>query len=151
VLRSNGHRSKLKYLASLACAVSLACVVSASGETPMHSPRLGNRGAEREGNRASPSESSYEPMRGWAFITSHARVLLAIARNPELRVEEIAMEAGITERSVYRIIADLVEGGYLRRSRTGTRNQYEIEPDLPLGDPVMKDHAARDLLALISK
>lgn len=117
----------------------------------MYSPRLGNRGAEREGNRASPSECSYEPMRGWAFITSHARVLLAIARNPELRVEEIAMEAGITERSVYRIIADLVEAGYLRRSRTGTRNQYEVEPDLPLGDPVVEDHAARDLLALISQ
>jgi DNA-binding IclR family transcriptional regulator len=88
-------------------------------------------------------------MKGWAFITSHARVLLAIARNPELRVEEIADEAAVTRRSVYRILADLVEAGYLRRRRAGTRNLYELDPDLPLGDPVVEGRTTSDLLSLV--
>jgi DNA-binding transcriptional ArsR family regulator len=91
------------------------------------------------------------PMRNWAFITSHARVLLAIARNPELRVEEIADEADVTKRSVYRILADLVEAGYLRRRRTGRRNLYELDPDLPLRDPVVEDQTTSDLLSLVSQ
>jgi DNA-binding transcriptional ArsR family regulator len=87
------------------------------------------------------------PTRSWAFITSHARVLLVIARNPELRVERIAEEAGVTERSAYRVIADLVEGGYVRRRRLGTRNVYRLNLHLPLGDPVVEDQPTSDLLA----
>jgi DNA-binding transcriptional ArsR family regulator len=91
------------------------------------------------------------PVRSWAFITSHARVLLTIARNLDLRVEQIARQAGVTERSAYRIIADLVEAGYLRRRRVGRRNLYELDPDLPLGDPVVEDQTTSDLLSLVSQ
>jgi predicted DNA-binding transcriptional regulator YafY len=103
---------------------------------------------------AGPKETNRQewmPTRSWAFITSHARVLLAIAENRELRVEEIADAADVTERSVYRILADLVEAGYLRRGRAGTRNLYELDPDLPLGDPVVEDQTTSDLVSLVSQ
>lgn len=91
----------------------------------------------------------FTPPRQWEFITSHARVLLLLAHDPQLRVEEIAGAANVSNRSVYRILADLTEAGYLRRSRTGARNRYELDQDLPLGDPVLDEQPVRDLLSLI--
>ena len=40
-------------------------------------------------------------LRAWTFITSHAQVLLALARDPEATVAEVARAAQITERSSY--------------------------------------------------
>jgi hypothetical protein len=91
----------------------------------------------------------FTPPRQWEFITSHARVLLLVAHDPQLRVEEIADAANVSNRSVYRILADLGEAGYLRRSRAGVRNRYELNQDLPLGDPVLDEQPVRDLLSLI--
>jgi DNA-binding transcriptional ArsR family regulator len=115
--------------------------------------RRGSWALEANIRLASPATRNpgSRPMRSWAFITSHARVLLAIAQNPELRVDQIAREAGVTERSVYRVIADLVEAGYLRRTRIGTRNLYELDAERPLGDPVVGDRRARDLLSLVGR
>jgi hypothetical protein len=108
-------------------------------------------GAKAEvGERAGRvSAVSFQPMRSWAFITTHTRVLLAVAQDPELRVQEIAEAASVTERSAYRILADLVGGGYLRRTRAGRRNCYEIDLDLPIGDPTVEEQTTRDLLSLI--
>jgi DNA-binding IclR family transcriptional regulator len=88
-------------------------------------------------------------MRSWAFITNHARVLIAVAHDPDRRVGEIAEAARITERSTYRILSDLVEAGYLRRGRVGKRNRYELDRELQLGDPVVEDHTVSDLLSLM--
>jgi DNA-binding IclR family transcriptional regulator len=57
----------------------------------------------------------------WTFLTSHASVLLEVAREPEATVREIAERAGLTERQAHRVLADLVEGGYLQRERVGRR------------------------------
>ncbi len=51
------------------------------------------------------------PPRGWSFLTGHAQVLLAVARDPDLRVREIAEAAGITERYAYRVLRDLQTAG----------------------------------------
>ena len=89
------------------------------------------------------------PWRTWTFITNHAHVLLAVAQDPELRVAEIAAAAGITERSAYRILSDLAQAGYLRRTRVGRHNRYELARDLPLNDALVGDDTVRDLLLLI--
>lgn len=81
------------------------------------------------------------------FIKSHVRVLLALARDPEIRVRQIAEDAGVTGRSAYRLLADLVAAGYVRRSRVGRRNHYELDPDQPLGDPIAGEHTLGDLIA----
>ena len=64
----------------------------------------------------------------WTFLTSHARVLIVIAKNPDLRVRDIAEIADITERSTQRIVADLEAAGYLSHERIGRRNHYRIKP-----------------------
>jgi DNA-binding IclR family transcriptional regulator len=68
------------------------------------------------------------PAGTWAFLTNHAHVLLCIARDPQSRVRDIAAEVGITERAAQRILADLIADGYATRTKTGRRNQYEVNP-----------------------
>jgi DNA-binding MarR family transcriptional regulator len=87
-------------------------------------------------------------LRSWTFITSHAQVLLAAARRPDASVRELADAAQITERSAYRILADLQKAGYVRRRKTGRENRYEVNPTLPLGDALVEDELVRDLLEL---
>ena len=72
----------------------------------------------------------------WTFLSNHAHVLLCIAREPEVRLREVAHRVGITERAVQRIVADLEEGGYLSRSREGRRNRYQVHLDRPLRHPI---------------
>ena len=53
-------------------------------------------------------------MERWNFLTKHARALLCIARDPDVRLRDIALSLGITERRAYAIVADLTTAGYLR-------------------------------------
>ena len=85
----------------------------------------------------------------WTFLSNHAHVLLCIAKEPELRLREMAHRVGITERAVQRIVADLEEGGYLSRSRAGWRNRYAVHPDRPLRHSVESHREVRVLLNLI--
>ncbi|MGW6536464.1 helix-turn-helix transcriptional regulator [Streptomyces sp. NPDC055051] len=88
----------------------------------------------------------------WTFLTNHARVLLAISRNPAVRLREIAQGCGITERTVHNIITDLGEAGYITRGRgsDGRRNHYTIVPGAGFRHPAEAGHEIAGLLALLS-
>jgi DNA-binding IclR family transcriptional regulator len=86
----------------------------------------------------------------WMFLTNHAHVLLAIASEPDLRIRDIAKRIGITERATQRIVADLVEAGYLTSRREGRRNHYSVEPDLPLRHPAEQHHRIGELLDVLA-
>ena len=64
-------------------------------------------------------------------------------------MNEIADASGITERYAYGLLSDLQKAGYVSRGRNGRRNQYELAPDLELGDPVIGRLPLRKVLALI--
>lgn len=85
----------------------------------------------------------------WTFLSNHGHVLLCLAANPDQPLRAVADRVGITERAVQRIVADLEQGGYLRRVREGRRNRYEMNPDLPLRHPVEAHRKVADLLALV--
>jgi DNA-binding MarR family transcriptional regulator len=87
----------------------------------------------------------------WTFLTNHAHVLLAIARDPEARLRDIADVVGITERAAFRIVADLAEAGYVTKTKRGRRNVYEVNGDLPLRHPLEQQNAVRSLLGLIAE
>ncbi|CAL9342788.1 hypothetical protein SUDANB6_00304 [Streptomyces sp. enrichment culture] len=76
-----------------------------------------------------------EPHTGWTFLTNHARVLAAIAEDPNSRIRDIAAHCRLTERAVQKIISDLEQGGYLSHTRQGRSNTYRIEPGVPLRHP----------------
>lgn len=85
----------------------------------------------------------------WTFLTNHAHVLLLIARDPEIRLRDVAEQVGITERAVQRIIADLEAGRYIERERWGRRNRYHVDPKLPLRHPVEAHRTVGALMGLI--
>ncbi|MFF0476419.1 MarR family transcriptional regulator [Streptomyces sp. NPDC004284] len=88
----------------------------------------------------------------WTFLTSHARVLLAIARDPCVRLRDIAVSCGITERTVQAIVTDLEEAGYLTRDRAddARRNRYDIVRGSRFRHPAEADHEISGLLALLA-
>ena len=71
-------------------------------------------------------------MVSWTFLTTHARVLLLVARDPGIRLRDIAASLDITERSAFGIITDLTEVGYVVKEKDGRRNRYHIQAHLPL-------------------
>jgi DNA-binding MarR family transcriptional regulator len=85
----------------------------------------------------------------WTFLTNHAHVLLCLALDPEARMRNVAEKVGISERAVQKIVADLEEGGYLTRSRSGRRNRYELHPHQPLRHPIERHRNVDALLALV--
>ncbi|MFJ2886763.1 helix-turn-helix transcriptional regulator [Streptomyces sp. NPDC087305] len=72
---------------------------------------------------------------GWTFLTSHARVLAAIAEDRRTRIRDIAVRCRLTERAVQKIISDLEEDGYLTHTREGRTNAYRIRPGTILRHP----------------
>jgi DNA-binding MarR family transcriptional regulator len=93
--------------------------------------------------------SSGRDEKPWRFVTSHTQVLLCIARNPEIRIRDVADLIGITERAAQRIIADLVEAGYVERMRVGRRNHYLVKTDLRMRHPLQQTHEIGELLDLL--
>jgi hypothetical protein len=88
------------------------------------------------------------PDRRWTFLTHHARVLVAIARDPSTRLRDMAASCEITERAVQAVVADLVKAGYLRRDRVGRRNQYTLSLDQPFRHPAEAGLCVRALVEL---
>ncbi len=89
------------------------------------------------------------PMPEWSFLTNHARVLLCIARDPGVRLREIASTLGITERTAFGVVADLTDAGYVIKERDGRRNRYEIQHHLPLVEPASEERTVGELLELL--
>ena len=88
-------------------------------------------------------------MGSWSFLTNHARALLCIAADPGARLRDIATSVGITERRAHAIVTDLVDAGYVVKDRNGRHNQYRIQTDLPLRDPINRQRTIGELLDLL--
>ena len=89
-------------------------------------------------------------MASWTFLSSHARVLLCIARDPGARLRDIAASVGITERSAHAIVSDLAGAGYVVRQKDGRRNRYQIQAHLPLPEAGTRGLAIGEILALLA-
>ncbi len=89
-------------------------------------------------------------MESWSFLTSHARVLLCIARDPGSRLRDIGASLGITDRSAHGIITDLTAAGYVVKHKDGRRNRYQIQAHLPLPEPASREPAIGEVLALLA-
>ncbi|WP_042373878.1 helix-turn-helix transcriptional regulator [Streptacidiphilus neutrinimicus] len=86
----------------------------------------------------------------WTFLTNHARVLVQIARDPGIRVRDIALRCLLTERAVMRIIADLETAGYLSHTREGRHNRYRLVRTAQLRHPADAGPTVGDLLAALT-
>lgn len=86
--------------------------------------------------------------RRWTLLTNHGRLLLLIARNPDIRLRDMAEEAGITERTAQGIVTDLEQAGYVHKEKTGRRNAYTINRAQPFRHTAESGHSIGELLDL---
>jgi len=82
----------------------------------------------------------------WTFLTNHGRVLAYIANNPQHTTQEIAQEAGITLRTVQKIITELEASGYIVRHKEGRHNRYSVHCEMPMRHRLERDHCVGDVL-----
>jgi predicted transcriptional regulator len=76
-------------------------------------------------------------------------VLLCLHRNQTVRLRDVADTVGITERATQRIVSDLVEAGYVDKTREGRRNRYEVNPNVKMRHPSQRDHEIGEILDLL--
>jgi predicted transcriptional regulator len=74
---------------------------------------------------------------------------LVIARDPTVRLRDIATTLDITERAAQRIVTELVEEGYLTRKREGRRNTYKVHSDRPMRAKQVRETEVGDFLELL--
>jgi len=87
----------------------------------------------------------------WTFLTNHAHVLLCLADEPDLRIRDVAVRVGVTERAVSRIVSELVAEGYLTVTKSGRRNHYAVDAQRPLRHPVERGATIAQLMAVLTE
>jgi hypothetical protein len=87
---------------------------------------------------------------GWTFLSNHAHVLLCLAEDPEMRLRDVALLVGVTERTAQLIVADLEAEGYLVRERVGRRNHYRLHLERPLRHPLARRHRIGELVDVLA-
>lgn len=87
----------------------------------------------------------------WTFLTNHAHVLLCISRDQDTRLRDIAIDVGITERAVQRIVVELEAAGVLTRERRGRRNHYIVNGAVPLRHSLESHRSAGDLIRFLKR
>ena len=95
--------------------------------------------------------SSPDGNKTWRFLSNHTQVLLCIQRDPDVRFRDIAEMVGITERAAQRIVADLIESGYVESDRIGRRNHYRVNTDIAMRHPAQEGHDIGELLRLLRR
>lgn len=87
---------------------------------------------------------------GWTFLTNHAQVLYCLAQDPSMRLREVAVEVGLTERAVQRIVRELAESGYITLERRGRRNTYQIKSQQPMRCTLARHRQVQELFGLLA-
>jgi hypothetical protein len=91
------------------------------------------------------------PGRAWTFLSNHLHVLACIDHDPAIRLRDVAMLVGITERAAQSMVADLAQEGYLTRVRVGRRNRYEIHRSAPLRHPLERGITVGNMLDILRR
>jgi DNA-binding MarR family transcriptional regulator len=90
--------------------------------------------------------SSNDDPKTWTFLTNHAQVLLCLADDPDIRLRDVAERVGITERATQRILAELVDAGYVKTTRIGRRNRYTVDREHAMRHTAQLGHEIGTLL-----
>jgi DNA-binding MarR family transcriptional regulator len=110
---------------------------------PANQNRTRSKPTSSQGSAASANSQN-----NWTFLSNHGHVLICLAQNPEMRLRDIAIAVGITERAVIRIITELQDGGYVSKERIGRRNRYTVKADKPLRHRLEAHHSVKTILSL---
>ena len=76
-------------------------------------------------------------------------MLTCIGADPSLRLRDIAASVGVTERTAAELVNDLVQAGYLTKTRDGRRNTYQVHDELPLRHPLHRHHTVGEMIRFL--
>ena len=85
----------------------------------------------------------------WTFFSNNAHVLVCLTQTPQPTTREIAIQVGITERAVQRIVTRLVEARVLEVKKEGRRNRYYLDLHQRLRHPLESHRTIGEFLKLI--
>jgi len=92
-----------------------------------------------------------ESAQNWTFLSNHAHVLVCVAKNPDMRLSEVAELVGVRERTVHRIVHELIDAGYISVTKVGRNNVYAVDLDKPLRHPLEAEHNIQAIVAPLLK
>ncbi len=87
----------------------------------------------------------------WTFFSNYGHVLVCLSRNSEARLRDVALEVGITERAVQKIVRDMQDAGFLTVSKHGRRNRYRLNKRKSLRHGLESHCNVGKLLALVAR
>ena len=96
-------------------------------------------------------QAATDDSQNWTFLSNHAHVLVCVAKNPDVRLSEVAALVGIRERTVHRIVHELIDSGYISVTKDGRNNVYSVDLDKPLRHPLEADHNIQAIIAPLLK
>ena len=83
-----------------------------------------------------------------SFLSDHRRVLQFLSRTPGMKLDDIAVSLGVTERSAHAVVTDLTVAGYVSYYKDRLRDRYQIVAHEPLPEPMSREKTFREVLAL---
>ncbi len=135
----------------LPVAKKISVSISSSGKNPAQpAAPLAKKNATRATVAKSAGLPSEPTINRWTFLSNHAHVLIALYSDPDVILREVALQVGITERGVQRIVQDLEDEGFIHREKIGRKNHYQVLVDQPLRHPLEAHRNIGDLLRLVS-
>lgn len=90
-------------------------------------------------------------MGDWTFFSNHGHVLVCLANNREARLRDVALQVGITERAVQKIVRDFQDAGIVAVTKQGRCNRYRINRRKALRHNLVSHCTVGKLLTLLSK
>jgi hypothetical protein len=90
-------------------------------------------------------------MGNWTLFSNHGHVLVCLVNDPESRLRDVALQVGITERAVQKIVRDLQDVGMLSVTKDGRRNRYRIDKSQPLRHELESHCTVADLIRFVQQ
>lgn len=85
----------------------------------------------------------------WTFFSNHTHVLVCLTHTPQPTMRQMAIQVGITERAVQRILAKLIAAGVVSVKKKGRQNRYKIDYDQQLRHPLETHKTIGEFIRLI--
>ena len=90
-------------------------------------------------------------MGNWTFFSNYGHVLVCLSRNNKARLRDVALEVGITERAVQKIVRDMQDAGFITVSKQGRCNRYRLNKRKSLRHGLESHCNIGKLLALVTR
>lgn len=101
-------------------------------------------------NDMNDMNNNAKKIESWTFFSNNAHVLVCLTHSPQPTTREIAVQVGITERAVQRIVKKMIEAGVLEVRKEGRRNRYVLDLDQQLRHPLESHKTIGEFLRLMN-